>query len=262
MIVDKSVKVSVNPKNMKYYNQYFTNIKVGQILDVDINILNKNSNLKVLSKCDRCGKEKYITFNSIKNRKNKDKYYCTKCTRVIYSTKKINEDDVIKLYTIDKMTIIDISRKIKIGTKAISRFLKSKNIEITLSDRIYENKYVFTDEHKKKISVIGKRRVGTKNKPITNYKNMAAHLRYDVDYLWLMQFNDFEKLKLLNLSITRGRTVNFDTQTYKEYIIKFYYDKKFNKIYDKWIFNNKDSWLKPSLDHITPTSMNYTSAKD
>ena len=35
-----------------------------------------------------------------------------------------------------------------------------------------------------------------------NYNNMATHLRFDVSTDWLTQFNDFDKLKLLNDAIT------------------------------------------------------------
>lgn len=163
----------------------------------------------------------------------------------------INEIDVIKLYTIDKKSIKIISKELKTHSKNISSILKNNNIQI---------KYTFTQEHKNKLCGVNKKlsisKKGTKNSIISNYKNMANHLRYDVDYLWLMKFTDFEKIKFLNNAITRNRDYKFNTDLYKKYINFFYFDEHFNTIYKKWLDNNKNIWLKPSLDHINPKTKN------
>lgn len=163
----------------------------------------------------------------------------------------INEIDVIKLYTIDKKSIKNISKELKTHSKNISNILKNNNIQI---------KYTFTQDHRNKLSGVNKKlsisKKGTKNTIISNYKNMANHLRYNVDYLWLMNFDDFEKIKFLNNAITRNRDYNFKTDLYKKYINFFYFDENFNTIYKKWLDNNKNNWLKPSLDHINPKIKN------
>jgi len=53
-----------------------------------------------------------------------------------------DEDEVIRLYTIEKISIANIAKMLKINQKTISKFLKSKNIKI---------KYIFTEEHKEKM---------------------------------------------------------------------------------------------------------------
>jgi hypothetical protein len=79
---------------------------------------------------------------------------------------------------------------------------------------------------------------------------MKAHLKYDVSLEWLDSFADIEKLKFLNGSIKRKRDYEgFTTEIYKQFIEKFYEDKKFNKLYAKWL-ETKDKWINPSLDHI------------
>lgn len=81
-------------------------------------------------------------------------------------------------------------------------------------------------------------------------KNMNAHLKYDVSLEWLDSFEDIEKLKYLNRSIARERDYRgFNTEIYKQFIEKFYGDKKFNQLFSEWI-KTKDKWIKPSLDHI------------
>ena len=90
------------------------------------------------------------------------------------------------------------------------------------------------------------------------YKNMAAHLRFDIEWEWLARFNDIEKLKCLNDCITnrRGR-FTVDAGWYKEYIEKFYKDKQFNKIFSSWV-GSGEKYLKPSIDHIRPVSRGGT----
>ncbi len=115
-------------------------------------------------------------------------------------------------------------------------------------------KRVFTKEHRENISkaCIG-RKTWSKGKKMSrdhNLKNMKSHLKYDVSLEWLNSFKDIEKLKYLNRSISRERDYRgFTTETYKQFIEKFYVDKKFNKLFNEWQ-KTKDKWIKPSLDHI------------
>lgn len=127
-------------------------------------------------------------------------------------------------------------------------------------------KRTFTEEHKKKIGLarktlcangwqpynLGLKTITRKNGRILILKNMKSHLKYNVSLEWLNQFDNIEKLKYLNRTISRKRDCEgFNTEIYKKFIQKFYYDKKFNNLFDKWIKTN-DKWIKPSLDHICP----------
>jgi len=120
--------------------------------------------------------------------------------------------------------------------KLISKILKGENIKT-----------------RQPLNLRGKRKFNCDNE--LRYNNMATHLRFDVDIVFLMQFQDFQKLKLLNDVIT-GRSGRFDVNTewYKEYLLKFYTDTNFNIIYNKWINSNFNKYKKPSLDHINPKS--------
>lgn len=131
-----------------------------------------------------------------------------------------------------------------------------------------------TAEHKRKLSEATKNRTpehwqqcfenlkrgrkkckGIKRSKESLYKNMRGHLRWDIDLDFLIQFDDIEKLKMLNLIISRDRvSKHFNTAKYKEFICKFYYDKQFNDIYNDYLFENKATYAKPSLDHIIPLS--------
>ena len=126
------------------------------------------------------------------------------------------------------------------------------------------NLRVFTKEHRQKISDSRKRlkasgwipynkglkTVDRKNGRELLLKNMKAHLKYEVSLEWLNGFEDIEKLKYLNRSLSRERDYRgFTTGIYKQFIERFYKDKKFNQLFNEWIKTN-DKWIKPSLDHI------------
>ncbi len=115
-------------------------------------------------------------------------------------------------------------------------------------------KRIFTEQHKKRISESCKgRKTWSKGKKMTrehNLKNMKGHLKYDVSLEWLSSFDNIEKLKYLNHSISRKRDYEgFNTEIYKQFIEKFYYDEKFNYLFSEWV-TTKNKWIKPSLDHV------------
>ena len=126
-------------------------------------------------------------------------------------------------------------------------------------------KRVFTKAHRKKISDSRKLlkakgwvpyNLGLKMSKLSLYKNMKAHLKYKVSLEWLESFDDIEKLKYLNKSISRKRDYEgFTTEIYKQFIEKFYKDNKFNELFDSWVAT-KDKWIKPSLDHIQAKAKN------
>jgi hypothetical protein len=118
-------------------------------------------------------------------------------------------------------------------------------------------KRVFTKIHRENISKACKGRIGIwkgkKMPKVSLYKNMGTHIRFDVSLDWLLQFDDFEKLKFLNRAITpRDTRYKVDTSWYRDYVVKFYTDKQFNEIYFKWIESGKDKYMRPTIDHINP----------
>lgn len=75
---------------------------------------------------------------------------------------------------------------------------------------------------------------------------------------FLEKFNDFKKYLFLHKQFTITFGASSDLIIYKNFIEKFYVDKNFNLIYNKWNKNNPYNtfynWAKPSLDHIIPKS--------
>ena len=154
--------------------------------------------------------------------------------------KMINEKDIVELY-LQGYSMRGIARKLNSNHKLISRILKKNNIEV-----------------RKPKHLRGKRKF---NDVDLKYNNMKCSLRFDIELEWLKQF-DFDKLKCLNGMISKTDRWNVDTQWYIKYVEYFYYNEQFNIIYEKYIKNKNDKYLKPSLDHIIPKSKGGTNDLD
>lgn len=163
---------------------------------------------------------------------------------------------IIRLYEEERWTLRMIAEKYHTNHHLIRRRLEGEGIKITRRNSLKK----FTQGHRDKISESRKAlyesgaiTTWSKGKKMTrdhNLKNMKAHLKYDVSLEWLNSFEDMEKLKYLNRSITKERDKScFTTEIYKQFIEKFYNDEKFNALFEKWQIT-KDKWIKPSLDHI------------
>lgn len=161
----------------------------------------------------------------------------------------MDEKRIIELYS-NGYTLRHISEILNSNHHTIRRILVKNGIEITRRNTLKS----FTEERRQKISEACKGRSvwskGLKMSREHTLKNMRAHLKYDVSLEWLYTFESIEKLKYLNRSLSRRRDYEgFTTESYILYIEKFYYDEKFNELFDKWVLTG-DRWIKPSLDHI------------
>lgn len=164
--------------------------------------------------------------------------------------------DIINLYTVLMYTLRHISEIFNTNHHHIKRILLRNSIPIgrrrtkkpTSLERIELGRRL-AEKYSKWVNN------GRKATKTHLYKNMKAHLKYDITLEWLMSFEDIEKLKFLNKSITKEyMKIGFETTHYINFIEKFYHDLQFNLIYEKWLLNKDNKWLKPSLDHIHPRS--------
>lgn len=170
------------------------------------------------------------------------------------------ENDLIKrLYVEECYTLRKVGRIVGRNHHYVKRRLQEMGIEITQKGR---KRDPFSEQHNKKISAASKGRPcfwGGKHMPLeSKYKNMFTHIQWDVDLAFLMKFDNIEKLKQLNKLLTRNRvSVHFDTEKYKLFIEKFYYDERFNRQFNYYALS-KNNWDRPSLDHIIPLSKGGT----
>lgn len=136
------------------------------------------------------------------------------------------------------------------GNKTIVNLNKLKTNNTKSCGCLRKRNRIFTEEHKQKISLAN---IGKKMSLQAKYKNMQTSLNYNVSLEWLLQFEDILKLKFLNRLVAKpnDRLNNCD---YISFIEKYYHDKRFNLLYNNWLQNDKETYLKPSLDHIIPIS--------
>lgn len=173
-----------------------------------------------------------------------------------------SKDEIIcKLYE-DGYTLRHIGEMIGKDHHYIERRLIANNITIEK----HKTKKPYTDEHRKKISMSCKGRTvwitGKKHSREAIIKNMKNHLKYDVSYEWIDQFEDLERVKYLNHALCRKRDYDgYDTNEYKKYIEKFYNDEKFVRLFNSWK-ETGDKYIKPSLDHLIPKSKGGTLGVD
>lgn len=175
---------------------------------------------------------------------------------------------IISMYSDDKCSLRYISKVFNTDHHRIKRILEFNGIKISNDDRVVTRKKgykkkPFTIEHRRNIGLAGKGRVpvnkGKKMPKSSLYKNMQKHLKYNIELEFLQQFNDVEKLKILNRIIRNTRLPDdFSDDDYKNYIKKFYDDEKFNRTYNNWLEEGKKKYAKPSIDHIKPLSKGGT----
>lgn len=134
------------------------------------------------------------------------------------------------------------------GNKTIVNLNKLKTNNTKSCGCLKKQSRVFTEEHKHNIS---KANIGKKMSLQCKYKNMQTSLNYNVLLEWLLYFTDIEKLKFLNNLVTK-KNDRLSNSDYISFIEKYYYDTRFNLLYSNWLQNNKETYLKPSLDHIIP----------
>lgn len=80
MILSKTVNIKISNPILNFYkNKGFNNIKVGDIIKVPIKLLPIYSRTIIKVKCDYCGKENEIYYNSYSLNTDKEttKYACS-----------------------------------------------------------------------------------------------------------------------------------------------------------------------------------------
>ena len=117
MIINKSIKIRINNRQVKYYKSRGYSVKGGDDVLIEIKDLTLNSNVLVDVICDNCKTQKQVQYNDYNKYTNNQKelYLCHKCNDVkrkitnnkkygcdnVFQNKKIKEkrkDTMIELY--------------------------------------------------------------------------------------------------------------------------------------------------------------------
>ena len=173
------------------------------------------------------------------------------------TTKNAIEKLILDSYIAGETSLRDVATACNTDHHRVKRVLEKYKIPIVKAKR-----KPFTQEHRENLSkaVMGKSSwaKGKKMPKESLYKNMATHLRFEVGWEWLSEYEDIEKLKFLNRSITnRDRRWEKIEHSYKvmtgqgcitELTPKEYLKSEYDKgVYDEFItptLFNKDSAIK------------------
>lgn len=86
MIKNKYVEVKISKKNIDYFLQYYKDIKLKDIIQVEPDKLQKSSNIKLDVSCDICGVDRNIKYQAYNKNINSCEEYpiytCDKCSHV------------------------------------------------------------------------------------------------------------------------------------------------------------------------------------
>ena len=224
MILTKSLKISINNRNIEHYNSLGYNVKYFDVIDVPIKDLRPSCNNEVLVVCDNCGAEKYYRYQEYnKSLKTYNVYYCKLCAHLK------NKRTCLERYGVENASSLETTKKKREETNlknfgCVNVFqnedIKKKLIETMLL------KYNVTNPNKS--DVILKKRKETR---ILNNKQIPDELLSEYQLYCKKARNETEKYKNDLINNWNG----FD-----------YYDKE----YIKENFNlNSNDLLYPNIDH-------------
>jgi len=144
MFITQSVKIKINEKNIEHFKKLNYNVKLKDIVEIPTEHLNRGSQKYVDVKCDICGFENKIRFQSyMNNYENCDIYTCRKCSNMkIENTKLKRYGD--KNYVNKKQTKQTNLEKYGVENVSQSDIIKEKKKETNLKNWGVEN--VFQSE--------------------------------------------------------------------------------------------------------------------
>jgi hypothetical protein len=173
MLITQKIEIKIN-KNVKYFNTLGYNVKCGDIINIEVKNLPKNSHHKVLVKCDICGKEKEICYREYLRQNNLHNFdTCKKCS--IIKNKTTNNIKYGVEYITQSTEFKNKIKKTKIEKYGDSAY---NNIEKTKKTNLekYNTEYSFLNtDVKEKIKKTNLEKFGFEN----NLQNSDIRLKIE-----------------------------------------------------------------------------------
>jgi len=185
MIVDKSINIKITKKNFNHFRKHFDYINLGDFIDVDPNILQESSNVRINVECDICNIQRNIKFQAYNKNINSCEelkiYTCDKCSHV--KIKKTNLKKWGCEYFSQTDEYLEKFKKTMLERWGVEHALQSEELKekakkTNLSKFGVEN--VFMDKEKIKNSYFEKFGVGhpSKSEPIRNKISKTCILKF------------------------------------------------------------------------------------
>lgn len=141
MILDETIEIKCSYQVKEYYNKLGYNVKNGERFIVKTEDISKGSNKKINVKCDYCGKEKVIMFETyVNNTKNfTEKYACSSKCAWIDKNRKTN----LNKYGFESsMQNKDIFEKVKntcLNKYGVDNISKTEEFKVKYKEKMNEN---------------------------------------------------------------------------------------------------------------------------
>lgn len=183
MLITKSVNLRINNINIKYYSNLYDNLKLNDIIHVDVSNLSHGSHAIVKVVCDKCGTEKEMCYKEyIKYTKNNNgEYYCRPCNKD--RREKTMEERYGEKYPMQCQ---------KFKKKIIETNLNKYGKEWALQNCDIKDKLFQTNEKKYGTKYISLNTEVRNKQTITRIKNIVKNIGYEfIDY----DFNE-HKIKM------------------------------------------------------------------
>lgn len=194
MIIQKSIYITLNSRHINYFEKLGYNIpkyidkqnrllvKKGTKIKIKVSDLPPRSNIKVLYKCDKCGKLLKVVYNNLYK---KSQHLCTSCRLTI---RKVSKETKIKL------SIQKIGNKNPMFGK-YGKQNPNWNFNLTEEER----------KIKRSISGIGKWKKEVKERDNHTCQKCGSHKNLEVHHI--DGFSNFKEQRLL---VENGITLCFD----------------------------------------------------
>jgi len=216
MLIDKEIEVKIDKRNIEFYSKKF-DVKLKDIIRIDIQDLQRGSNKKVKVICDKCGEERIVKYYSyVNNIENWNKYLCNKCSskykvEKIYKTnferygcKFFVNPEKSKQTNLERYGCENVSQSKIIkdkkketnlknwGTENVFQSEEIKNIAKKTKKEKYGDEH-FTNREKSKQTCLKNNGVEwpTQSKKVLKIRNKNNKLRYGVEhYTQTKEYNE------------------------------------------------------------------------
>ena len=156
--------------------------------------------------------------------------------------------EVCRLYQVERWTLRRIADEFGTDHHRVKRMLIAAGVEITNSGRI---RAPMPGERRKRIGDATRGRKpwnkGDRANEQEIRKYIKARMRTQID---LDAYPVLAKLQfLIRITSRHHKHLGASDAVRKAFLDKFYFDERFNRIYDKWRDTGENKWYYPSLDH-------------
>jgi len=238
MILSNKIEIRINISNIKHYKKLYKNIKINDIILVNVNELTKGSRYKVKMRCDKCGDEYESCFNILYKNNSLKKFICKKCKRKITIQEKYGVDNVFQCNEIKEKSKITIKEKYGVDNVSQNKEIKEKKMNTNfkhfgvkwgLSSNIIKEKSKITIKEKYGVDNVSQNKEIKEKKEKTCFKNNGVN--------FISQHKNFKqninKINLIKLQKKYSNLINIEGDNFTFYCEKC--EKNF-EIYKKTFY--------------------------